>query len=183
MDLKPCRDCGTPVQWTSRSCPHCGIMNPVQKWVALPDGADETFRMPVNQFTAMAAAMRSTAVLSRPPKTGMQRIFGSVDSAEEAKEAIDWCSGIFYVLAGIQLLAAFFLGKEHFIDAVALAGLSTWLRMKDSRIAATLLLILAALSVVMTVASGSIRGVWLGIIAAGLAWRAFNATGLLQQQR
>jgi hypothetical protein len=180
MDLKPCRDCGTPVQPVSRSCPHCGIMNPVHQWVALPDGAHETFRVPVTAYSAMTAAARSTAVLSRPPKNTMQRIFGSVDSAEEATEAIEWAVGVFYLLAGIQVLAAFFFGMRHLVDAVALAGLATWLKMGNSRVAAGILLVLCLLSVAMSLSSGAFRGVWLAVIAAGLSWRAFKATGLLQ---
>lgn len=183
MDLKPCRDCGTPVQPASRHCPHCGIMNPVHKWVALPDGSDETFRVPVTAQSAMVAAARSQAVLSRPPKTTMERIFGRVDTAEEAKEAIDWASGVFYLLAGIQVLVAVFIGLGHLVDAAALAALSTWLRMGNSRVAAGLLLALSVLSVVMSLLGGSFRGIWLAVIAAGLAWRAFNATLLLQRGR
>ena len=33
----------------------------------------------------------------------------------------------------------------------------------------------------MSLAAGAFRGVWLAVIAAGLAWRAFKATGVLQQ--
>lgn len=183
MDLKPCRDCGTPVQPVSRHCPHCGIMNPVHKWVALPDGSDETFRVPVTAYSTMAAAARSQAVLNTPPKSTMQRLFGRVDTPEEAKEAIDWASAVFYILAGIQVLAAFFFGFRHLVDAAALAALATWLRMGNSRVAAGLLLALSVLSVVMSLLAGSFRGIWLAVIAAGLAWRAFNATLLLQRGR
>ncbi|HEU4559969.1 MAG TPA: hypothetical protein VFS20_19120 [Longimicrobium sp.] len=182
MDLKPCRDCGTPVQTASRSCPHCGIMNPVHKWVALPDGSDETFRVPVTAQSAMVAAARSAAVLNKPPKSTMERIFGRVDTAEEAREVIDWCSTIFYILAGIQVVAAFFFGAGGLAGAVVLAALATWLRMGKSRVAAGLLLALSVLSIVMTVlGGGSFGGLWLMAIAAGLAWRAFNAAVLLQK--
>jgi len=183
MDLKPCRDCGTPVQYTSRSCPHCGIMNPVAKWVALPDGEDEKFRVPVTPYSAMTTAARSAAVLSRPPRTTMQRIFGPVTDAEDAKEAIDWCSGIFYLLALIQAALAMFDGRAHLVDAAVLAGLATWLRMGNSRVAAVLLLILSVLWAGMGVMSFSYRTVWMSVIAIGLSWRAFNAAGILQQGR
>ena len=183
MDLKPCRDCGTPVQWTSRSCPHCGIMNPVHQWVALPDGEHERFRVPVNAYGAMAASARSHAVLSTRPKDTLERIFGSVDSPEEAKEAVDWCSGVMYLLAGIHLLAAVFLGPAQLVDAGVLIVLSTWLRMRDSRVAATLLLVLSAISVLAVATTGSFRIIWLSLIAAGLSWRAFNATAMLHPQR
>lgn len=73
MDLKPCRDCGKPVEYVARSCPYCGIMNPVAKWVALPDGEDERFRVPVTRPVetpapayAAAPAYPSVAVAAAP---------------------------------------------------------------------------------------------------------------------
>lgn len=182
MDLKPCRDCGAAVPYTSRSCPHCGIMNPVAKWVALPDGEDERFRVPVTAYSSMTAAVRGAAALNRQPRSTMQRIFGAVADAEDAREAIDWCAGIFYLLAVLQGLAALMLSPLHLADAAALAALATWLRMGHSRAAAVLLLILSVLMVGLTLANGSFRAVWVGVIATGLSWRAFNATGILRQQ-
>jgi hypothetical protein len=83
----------------------------------------------------------------------MERIFGRVTDAEDAKEAIDWCSGIFYLFAVIQAALALFDGRAHLVDAAILAGLATWLRMGNSRIAAALLMILAVLSAVVALMS------------------------------
>ena len=182
MDLKPCRDCGQPVKYTARSCPYCGIMNPVAKWVALPDGSDETHRVPVTALSAMTMAARGANLLSRPPKTTMERIFGPVTSVEDAKEAIDWCTGIILLLAAMQLLLALFIRGVRLPEAVILSALAIWLRMSNSRIAAALLLILAVLATLAFVMTFSFRMVLIWVIAAGLSWRAFKATGILQRQ-
>ena len=181
-DPKPCRDCGAPVKYTARSCPYCGIMNPVAKWVALPDGSDETHRVPVTAYSAMTTAARSAAILSRPPRTTMERIFGPVTSEEDAKEAIDWCSGIMLLLAGIQLLIAVFAGNVRLLDLAILPALAIWLRLSNSRIAAALLLILAVLATLASLMTFSFRMMVMWVIAAGLSWRAFKATGILQRQ-
>jgi hypothetical protein len=182
MELKPCRDCGASVQYTARSCPYCGIMNPVAKWVALPDGSDETHRVPVTAYSAMAMAARGTAMLSRPPRTTMERIFGPVNSVEEAKEAIDWCSGIILLLSAIQLLAALFAGHVRLPDVAILPVLAIWLRLSNSRIAAAVLLVVTVLAAVVFLMTFSLRMVMVWVIAAGLSWRAFKATGILERQ-
>ena len=191
-NTKPCRDCGEPAKVTARSCPHCGIMNPVMQWVVLPDGAHETFRVPTTPYSAMTAAARSVAVLSRPPKRGLERIFGSVDDAEEANDAIDLCTGIFFLIAGIYVLLGFFYTSAFYLDAVLIAGVSLWLRMSKSRFAAGVLLGLAVLMLVlqfveltgMVVGYGGgmgARTLIMYIIALGLAYRAFNATAVLKR--
>ena len=182
MDQKPCRDCGVLVNYTARSCPYCGIMNPVAKWVALPDGSDETHRVPVTVYSAMSMAARGTAMLSRPPKTTMERIFGPVTSVEDAKEAIDWCSGIVLLLAAMQLLIALFVRGVRLPDAAILAALALWLRLSNSRIAAALLLLLAVLGIIASLLAFSLRIGMIWVIAAGLSWRAFKATGILQRE-
>lgn len=53
--MKPCRDCGQPASSQARSCPHCGILNPVQQWVSFPDGSHLTHREPVRAGAAFAA--------------------------------------------------------------------------------------------------------------------------------
>jgi len=182
MDLKPCRDCGASVKYTARSCPYCGIMNPVAKWVALPDGSDETHRVPVTAYSAMTMAARGTAMLSRPPKTTMERIFGPVTSVEDAKEAIDWCSGIMLLLAAIQIFFALLAGGVRLPPLAILPALAIWLRLSNSRIAAALLLVLAVLAIIASLMAFSLRMVLIWTIAAGLSWRAFKATGILRQQ-
>lgn len=54
--MSPCRDCGAPTAPSARSCPSCGILNPVLQWIALPDGAHLTAREPVQPGGAHAAA-------------------------------------------------------------------------------------------------------------------------------
>jgi hypothetical protein len=53
--MKPCRDCGVPTAPSARSCPSCGILNPVMQWVALPNGEHLTAREPVRPGGASAA--------------------------------------------------------------------------------------------------------------------------------
>lgn len=61
--MKPCRECGQPTAPTARSCPTCGILNPVQQWVAYPDGSHATAREPVagGGFAAGMSALTSPA--------------------------------------------------------------------------------------------------------------------------
>lgn len=54
--MQPCRDCGAPTAPSARSCPKCGILNPVMQWVALPDGSHLTAREPVGAGAAAIAA-------------------------------------------------------------------------------------------------------------------------------
>jgi hypothetical protein len=60
--MKPCRDCGAPTAPSARSCPKCGILNPVMQWVALPNGEHLTAREPVG---GGAAALAAPAPFSR----------------------------------------------------------------------------------------------------------------------
>jgi hypothetical protein len=192
MDTRPCRDCGQQTKLTARSCPHCGIMNPVLQWVSLPDGSHETFRVPITAYSAMTQAARGAAVLSRPPKRGMERFFGSVDDAEEANDAIDLCTGIFFLIAGIDVLLGLFFSPAFYFDAMLVFGVSLWLRMSKSRLAAGVLLAISALMLLAQVMeiTGMMRGMGGGvgyrtlvlcILSLGLAWRAFNATALLKR--
>lgn len=192
MDTRPCRDCGQQTKLVARSCPHCGILNPVLQWVSLPDGSHETFRVPITAYSAMTQAARGAAALSRPPKRGMERFFGSVDDAEEANDAIDLCTGIFFLIAGIDVLLGLFFSPAFYFDAILVIGVSLWLRMSKTRLAAGVLL---AISVLMLLAqvmeiTGMMRGMGGGagyrtlvmcILSLGLAWRAFNATALLER--
>lgn len=55
--MKPCRDCGVPTALSARSCPSCGILNPVLQWVALPNGEHLTRREPVTGGGAAAMSL------------------------------------------------------------------------------------------------------------------------------
>ncbi|HSU13222.1 hypothetical protein [Longimicrobium sp.] len=192
MDTRPCRDCGQQTKLVARSCPHCGIMNPVLQWVALPDGAHENFRVPITAYSAMTQAARGAAVLSRPPKRGMERFFGSVDDAEEANEAIDTCTGIFFLIAGLNALQGLFFDPAFYFDAALIFCVALWLRMSKSPVAGGVMLGLAVLLMGLRIAAlagmasgfgggGSPRALILGVLSLGLAYRAFNATALLKR--
>ena len=171
MDLKPCRDCRTPVPWTSRSCPHCGILNPVAKWVALPDGADETFREPVNAGRAAVVGAVPTGVPERAP--------GVADPLADARKKVVECAGLFYFIAVINAVAAYWLGPALLVVAVAVAGLATWLRMRNSSGAAGLLLLLAIFHLFLIGRSLRNPGAFSALLAVIVAWRALNATRVL----
>lgn len=76
--MKPCRDCGAPTAPSARSCPSCGIVNPVMVWMAMPDGSHHGMREPVRGGAATLAApvLAPRAVGARlpapptPAKTG-----------------------------------------------------------------------------------------------------------------
>lgn len=65
--MKPCRDCGVPTAASARSCPSCGILNPVLQWVALPNGEHLTRREPVSGVGGGALAMSASAPMFTPP--------------------------------------------------------------------------------------------------------------------
>ena len=67
--MKPCRECGQPTAPTARACPTCGILNPVQQWVAFPDGSHDTAREPVSGGYAggMSALTSPPAPASQGP--------------------------------------------------------------------------------------------------------------------
>jgi len=114
------------------------------------------------------------------------------DSADEARKAAKESAIAFYVLAGIQALVSLVLGWSILIDAVLFAALGVWLHLAHSRIAATLLLILAGAGAVTTLMNkfgmyqGGGSNVFLALIASWAAVRAVVATyklpGLLKQQ-
>lgn len=65
--MKPCRECGQPTAPTARSCPTCGILNPVQQWVAYPDGSHVTAREP-----AAGGYGAGMSALNHPPAPASQ---------------------------------------------------------------------------------------------------------------
>lgn len=196
--MKPCRDCSTPVSAAERSCPHCGILNPVTTWVAFPDGSHLTQRVAVaDRRPPVAAASRArdaaplpvavAASLHLKPtvhRTGFARYFGPVESADEARSVIVDASNAFYFLAALNLLLGLVFMPGAIVDAVLMAGLSLWLRNTASRLAASLLLLLALAALVSTgmALAGMLpggRNVYLALIMAGVSYRAFRATLIL----
>ena len=108
----------------------------------------------------------------------------TVTSASEAAKVVRECAFAFYVLAGIQGLAALLLGRAMLVDAAVLAALAVWLHLGRSRIAATLLLALTVVEAVVTIMNrlGQPIGggnniilaaiaVWVGVKAVAAAYR------------
>jgi hypothetical protein len=61
-DTSPCRDCGAPTAASARSCPRCGILNPVLQWVSFPDGSHLTAREAVGSMGSYSPAPAGAAV-------------------------------------------------------------------------------------------------------------------------
>jgi hypothetical protein len=194
MSNKPCRDCGQQVAVSSRSCPKCGIMNPVIQWTALPDGSHADFRVPVTGMSAAWAMASASATLQRPAKRGLERYFSPIHDTEEAKEAIDESTGIFFVIAGINVLAGFLLSSAFFVDAAVIAVLAFVVRQTRSKVAAGLLLGLMGLAFLFKIlgffgmalgigAGGGVGGLVLGFFAVALAYRAMSATATLDRHK
>jgi len=73
-----------------------------------------------------------------------------VESIDDARKMIRESVMGFYAIAGIQAVVSLLLGMSMLLDAVLFAGLAFWLQRAQSRVAATLLLGLAAIGIVMT---------------------------------
>lgn len=103
------------------------------------------------------------------------------ESVDEARRMIRESAIGFYTITGIQVVLSLLLGMSMLIDAVLFAGLAFWLQRTHSKIAATLLLGLAAISIVTTAmnqfgggAGG--RNVVLSVIVFWVGVRAVVAT-------
>lgn len=72
------------------------------------------------------------------------------ESVDEARKMIRESAIGFYTVAGIQAVVSLLLGMSMLLDAVFFSGLAFWLQRTHSKIAATLLLGLAAISIVTT---------------------------------
>ena len=103
------------------------------------------------------------------------------ESVDGAKRMIRESAMGFYTIAGIQAVISLLLGMSMLIDAVLFAGLAFWLQRTHSKIAASLLLGLAAISIVATAmnqvgggAGG--RNIVLSVILVWVGVRAVVAT-------
>lgn len=195
IPMKPCRDCSTLVSAAERSCPHCGILNPVITWVAFPDGSHHTQRAaaadrartmasPAHRAPPLPAA--AAAAMHLPPtvhRTGFARYFGPVESVDEARSVILDASNAFYFLAALNLLLGLFIMPGGIVDAVLLAGLSLWLRSTSSRLAASILLLslVGVASTLMAIAGTAPggRNLYLALLAVGISYRSVRATMIL----
>lgn len=200
--MKPCRDCGQPTSPAARSCPSCGILNPVNQWVSYPDGSHETAREPVGPRrpapggfgspvpAGMGASAAAAAMMPKKPapSKGIAQYFAPIHGEEEARDAVRGVSTGFFVLAGLQALAGFTILPAMLVDAVLNAVLAFCLRQFASRVAAVTLLALSALGVLHTVAAlaGKVEGgrnLWLAVFCVAAAYRAVTATFALHRLR
>lgn len=175
--MSSCRDCARPTPASARSCPHCGILNPVVQWVAYPDGSHVTARVAPDPVAAAAAlagkpAPRpafTPAPIVRPaaaapsasadpfaiftPGAAPLPVMAAAPMADSGEEidAINKCSTAFYWLAGLNgalgLIFRDVLGNGLLFEAAIMAGLSYALRRYRSRAAAVALVLYAAFTV------------------------------------
>lgn len=189
--MQPCRDCGKPTAASARSCPSCGILNPVLQWVALPDGSHDTHRETVRPGgAANAFAIFDTkpgAAAYVPPVTRS----ADVVMNEEGLEAINLTAKRFYIVAVVTGVIAFLFRSElpfWYVDPILLAGLAAGLQHLHSRVAAGLLTAYAAFTVlqeIMGIADGRFMPVrmiiWCAITV--MAYKALMATIAFQKQK
>jgi lysylphosphatidylglycerol synthetase-like protein (DUF2156 family) len=193
--MKPCRDCSQPAPASAHSCPHCGILNPVVQWVAMPDGSHHTARVAPDPVAAAAALSGALARPGRMPAPAAPRPLARSAAAAPAPvpasgpevDAIRTCSNIFFALAALNAVAGLFLGTVAYVEAGIMAVLSLVLRRYNSRAAAVLLVLYAVLTVLTKVqlmlASGGMRlgWIWMWVLVAGAAFKAAAATFKLRQ--
>lgn len=206
--MKPCRDCGQPAAASARSCPHCGILNPVVQWVALPDGAHLTQREPVsggaaadpfaffatsssNANTAALAAASYKAQARAASREGISGNFVGIADNEDAIEAINLAAYRFFWLAGITLVFGYLnrgeIGPMWYLDGAIVGALAFALRQMHSRVAAGLLLAFSVFTVlvqVLALLSGYILigRIILWVVTTGMSYRALMATMSLHRQ-
>lgn len=193
--MKPCRDCSKPAPPSARSCPHCGILNPVVQWVALPDGSHHTARVapdPAAAAAALSGAMAPPPRMPAPrvsprPAARPAAVAAPVPLEGPEVDAIRTCSSIFFGLAALNAVAGLFLGSAAYIEAGIMVVLSLVLRRYNSRVAAVLLVLYAVLTVLtkvqMLLAGGGMRlgWIWMWVLVAGAAFKAAAATFKLRQ--
>lgn len=109
-------------------------------------------------------------------------IFVKIDSRENALAVSKICGSGFLVLAGIQALLSFLFGPSLLIDSAIFAVCGFFIRQKQSRAAAVVTGILAALAVISSAANigGGKSGEGMGLLMAGAlvigARRSIEAT-------
>lgn len=208
--MKPCRDCGNATAPSARSCPRCGILNPVLQWVALPDGSHHTARVPVSGAAALdpfspapayAGAAANTAAIAGASfklqgraarREGVRQHFAGVADSDDALQAIRTASTRFFFLAALNLVFGYLnqdtIGSMWYLDAVIVGGLALALREMHSRVAAGLLLAMSVITVLLQVLL-LLTGVLLigrmivWVIMSGMSYRALLATISLHRGR
>ncbi|HEY0037709.1 MAG TPA: hypothetical protein VGB66_13520 [Longimicrobium sp.] len=191
--MKPCRDCGQPAAATARSCPHCGILNPVVQWVALPNGEHLTHREPAktsaDPFAYFASpTTANAAALAGPASAPLAQAFAD----QEAVDAIDLAAKRFFWVAGFSLVVGYLfrtdVGEYWYADGLVVGALAFTLKEMHSRVAAGLLLAFSGLMVLLQVLAlfgGSffIGRMVLWVVFTGMSYRALMATISLHKQQ
>ena len=118
-------------------------------------------------------------------KRAPTRLFGPIVSRAQATAVIAGAARACYACASILIIVSLLGGLSGVVkvmpDAILYAGLGLWLQRQHSRIAAVLLLVLATVALMLTVANlfgGGLRGsnVILAAIVAFAGVRACQAT-------
>lgn len=189
--MQPCRDCGKPTAASARSCPSCGILNPVLQWVALPDGSHDTHRETVRPGgAANAFAIFDNNAPAAPYAPPPSRTVEAVQN-EEGLEAINVTAKRFYVVAALTFLLGYLVRAEvpfWYVDGILLAGLAAGLQHLHSRVAAGLLTAYAAFTVLQQVmgmgsGNGNVVRLFIWCAITVMAYKALQATIAFQKQR
>ena len=125
MTSVKCPKCGLVYWSTAESCKRCGLT------------ADDPTVQPDSQ------------VQQAPISTTVHHSQISDADAERLLSSLKKCSRLFYFIGGLQILAWFFIGNLLIFDGVCNIGLSYVASKFKSRIAASLLLLLTLLSVMI----------------------------------
>jgi hypothetical protein len=191
--MKPCRDCGQPAAPSARSCPLCGILNPVVQWVALPDGEHltrrEAVRTSADPFAYFASPSTANAAALAGPADATQ---ARAAADQDAIDAINVAATRFFWVAGFSLVFGYVLrdvvGQYWYADGVIVGALAFALREMHSRVAAGLLLAFSVMMVasqVLALFGGSffIGRLVLWVVFTGMSYRALMATVSLHRQQ
>lgn len=115
-------------------------------------------------------------------------LFEPIENREGALKMVWDAAKAFYLLAGIQILIGLFLMPELITDGIGFVILAFCLHKFSSRVAASLLLLLSGISLLVTVlnlagvSSHGGRNIWLAVIVVVVAARATEATFRLHGQ-
>ena len=164
-----CAHCGTELAPAAKFCHACGSASFSPSSAALGPAEGPSQTTPLTTSSKPKASRRSQWSLK-------------VTTEQEARKAIRESALGFYFVAGLQaLLGGLVLGPSALIDAALFAGLGFWLHKTSSKVAATILAVLAAVSIGTTFwnqATGAMggRNVVLSLIVFWVAVRALIAT-------
>lgn len=135
MTSVKCPQCGLVYWSTAESCRRCGLL------------------------TEDMSTYQRESHIQQATTTGRHSQISNAD-AEQMLISLKKCSRLFYFIGGLQILAWFILGNLLIVDGVCNIGLSYVTYRFKSRIAATTLLLLTLLSVMVgliAIAMGAIR--------------------------